>query len=221
MNEKETIEELGLLKARFDKAGKPLLPSSLSSGELFRRVDADRIRLDREDTTPEKTGKVVRFPARTAAIAAAVLLVVGAFAVGHRVLFAGNDGHTAVATSQGEDPAARERDNLPEEQEPYEALPGLTATPPAADPDTVTGENEEAAVMQVSELPEAGEIEALLKGADWKADDLRGAPEAASFELEGKGYAIDREACVLYDLSGGRAARLTSGELKSLTALLG
>ncbi len=146
MNEKDTIRDLGRVKARFDAAGKPLLPSSLRSEELFRRLDNDHLSLPEGELTPEKPARVIAFPTRAAAVAAALLLVAGLAFAARGLLNGGAPAPVQYEVGNPSDPDARntgEKQSPEEESLLHSAKPkpdhGDNATP-QVDPPTGGGE---------------------------------------------------------------------------------
>lgn len=117
MNEKDTIRELGRVKARFDAAGKPLLPSSLRSEELFLRLDNDHLSLPEGELTPEKPARVIAFPTRAAAVAAAFLVVAGLAFAARGLL---NGGAPAPVQYEVESPSGSDARNTGEKPSPEE-----------------------------------------------------------------------------------------------------
>lgn len=87
MKEVQTLRELSRLKERFDEAGRPVVPSSLKSGVLLKRLGEKPAGPAAAGTASLPKRRILSYPGRqTLAAAAALVLIAAAVAGGHSLV---------------------------------------------------------------------------------------------------------------------------------------
>ena len=218
MNEQVNLQELELLRQKFDAAGQPALPSSLHSQALFARMDSGLL-CDPKPVeiaaVPSGTSSVLLWR-RWGSVAAALLLAVGLFAAGRSGLF---DEGLFSSAGRSEKSAAMP-ESAPESESPKVN----------ANSSVTSGEGGSAAddnAMMFAAAPfasprfsgeDADTVLALLQRQQWEpaAEEEN---VAYLFSLAGADYGFSSESCLVWDFTSKLSAKLSDADCAELLSL--